>query len=413
MVLLDENGRLFLETGMSLHTQLEAIEKKGCGHPDTLTDDLAEYLSRVYCQRTESECGAVVHHTFDKTVLLGGESAVKYGGGRMTRPIRCLINGRASLNFAGRSLGVEGLLTEATREFFGARLPLLDPEWIEITLNLSTASSPGRVLQESPAEFAHRHNWFSPRSLEDLRETKELLANDTSFGTGYAPISLSERLVVGLSDLLSRYDHPDHPSFLGTDTKIMLFRSGERFDAIVALPMIAGETLSRIAYLDHLAETSRLIHRYARDHFGVELNLLTNHRDRVEEDEIYLTLTGSSIETGDEGVVGRGNRINGLITPFRPMNVEGANGKNPVYHVGKLYNIIANRIAAALHEEFGGAVWVNLASATGNPLLKPWRAHVKTERDASIEVVSRVIDEIFASIPQVTRSVICGDIRLS
>jgi S-adenosylmethionine synthetase len=38
---------------------------------------------------------------------------------------------------------------------------------------------------------------------------------------------------------------------------------------------------------------------------------------------------------------GRGNRINGLITPCRPMRLEAAAGKIPVTHVGKIYNVMA------------------------------------------------------------------------
>ena len=66
-----------------------------------------------------------------------------------------------------------------------------------------------------------------------------------------------------------------------------------------------------------------------------------NTRDDAARQELYLTAIGSSIESGDEGVVGRGNRANGLISMLRPMSVEGVSGKNPVYHVGKLYNLAA------------------------------------------------------------------------
>jgi len=59
---------------------------------------------------------------------------------------------------------------------------------------------------------------------------------------------------------------------------------------------------------------------------------------------LYLTATGTSAEQGDDGQVGRGNRVNGLITPYRPMTLEAAAGKNPVSHVGKTYNIAARQI---------------------------------------------------------------------
>jgi S-adenosylmethionine synthetase len=61
----------------------------------------------------------------------------------------------------------------------------------------------------------------------------------------------------------------------------------------------------------------------------VPVRFRINMRDIPAQDELYLTYTGSSIESGDEGVVGRGNRVTGLITPLRPMNIEGAIGKNP------------------------------------------------------------------------------------
>ena len=70
-----------------------------------------------------------------------------------------------------------------------------------------------------------------------------------------------------------------------------------------------------------------------------------NTRDNFDTNELYLTVIGSSIESGDEGLVGRGNRINGLISSGRPMSMEGACGKNPVYHVGKLYNLCTLNIA--------------------------------------------------------------------
>lgn len=396
---------------MSLHGALEAVEKKGLGHPDTLADDLAEALSRAYAVFTRERCGAILHHNFDKTVLLGGESEVRYGHGAVTRPIRCLVNGRVSTHFGGVPLGVEDLITTTARSFFARRLPGLGARHLEIELNLSTASSPGRVLTDERG--GARHTWFAPRTVDDLRETRALLANDTSFGTGYAPTSRAEALARDLSALLSDVTSPDHPPWLGSDTKVMLFRAGERFEAVACVPILARETPSRAAYLRHLEAVAERVRRFAREQHGIELALLLNHRDRIDEDEIYLTAVGTSLETGDEGVVGRGNRVNGVIAPFRPMNIEGANGKNPVYHVGKLYNVAAHRIASRLHEALGGAVWVNLASATGGPLTRPWRIHVRTEAEADLGALLPVIDDELDRLPALTDALVAGTIGLS
>jgi S-adenosylmethionine synthetase len=139
-----------------------------------------------------------------------------------------------------------------------------------------------------------------------------------------------------------------------------------------------------------------------------------NARDIVENDEIYLTYSGSSIESGDEGVVGRGNRVNGLITPLRPMNLEGANGKNPVYHVGKLYNLAARRIAQRLHSRFGGYAEVHLVSATGQSLAHPWQTLVRmSDTDVADDEVRSVVQDILSSFPDLTREIIYGDVLLA
>ena len=78
----------------------EVVERKGLGHPDTLADALAEYLSVNYSKYTLSKFGAILHHNFDKVGLLGGASFVRFGEGKITKPIRILLNGRASGRFA-------------------------------------------------------------------------------------------------------------------------------------------------------------------------------------------------------------------------------------------------------------------------------------------------------------------------
>ena len=61
------------------------------------------------------------------------------------------------------------------------------------------------------------------------------------------------------------------------------------------------------------------------DEVTVEINLLDDQQQG--EAGIYLTVLGTSAEHGDCGQVGRGNRINGLISLCRPMTLEAASGK--------------------------------------------------------------------------------------
>ncbi len=158
-------------------------------------------------------------------------------------------------------------------------------------------------------------------------------------GAEHAAESFVRELVDHFSAPGNEFEHR-YP-WCGTDVKLMAY-AAEELDVVLCVPQKSSHVASRVDYLANrevvLAECARLAARRLGD---IPTRFRLNVRDIPERDELYLTFTGSSIESGDEGVVGRGNRVNGLITPLRPMNVEGVNGKNPVYHVGKLYNVAA------------------------------------------------------------------------
>ncbi|MEJ8650768.1 methionine adenosyltransferase [Streptomyces sp. MS1.AVA.3] len=243
-----------------------------------------------------------------------------------------------------------------------------------------------------------------------------LLSNDTSLGTGWAPEGAFERFVRHLVDHFSGpSDFTDAHPWCGTDVKVMGYWDGQHADIVLCVPQKSCRVPSRAAYLDNrgavLAECRRLA--------GVVLpcataDFLLNARDVPEKDELYLTYTGSSLESGDEGVVGRGNRVNGLITPMRPMNLEGANGKNPVYHVGKLYNLAAMRLARRLHEETGDHAEVHLVSATGQRLDRPWRILVRLAScEAQSDKVHALVVETLDSFPALTDELVHDGVVLS
>jgi S-adenosylmethionine synthetase len=101
--------------------------------------------------------------------------------------------------------------------------------------------------------------------------------------------------------------------------------------------------------------------------------------------ERLLEVTGTSGEAGADGEVGRGNRVGGLITPCRPMNMEAAAGKNPVSHVGKIYNIAARRMAEGIVRAIDVVQEAQcfLVSRIGRPVHEP----------RSVEIRLRLADE--------------------
>jgi S-adenosylmethionine synthetase len=114
---------------------------------------------------------------------------------------------------------------------------------------------------------------------------------------------------------------------------------------------------------------------------------------------VYLSLLGTSAEDADSGQVGRGNRVNGLIAMNRPMGTEAAAGKNPVSHVGKIYNVLAHKIAKDIYESIEGAkeVYVLLLSRIGTPIDRPQvaTAQVLLERGRKVRDIVRPVEKIF------------------
>jgi S-adenosylmethionine synthetase len=120
---------------------------------------------------------------------------------------------------------------------------------------------------------------------------------------------------------------------------------------------------------------------------------------------------------GDDGSVGRGNRANGLITPNRPMSMEATSGKNPVNHIGKIYNLLSTDIAEAVVADVDGIrdLQVRLLSQIGRPIDEPHVADAKVVTDEGVELgdieadVEAIIDEKLANVTNVTRRVIDGE----
>jgi S-adenosylmethionine synthetase len=140
---------------------------------------------------------------------------------------------------------------------------------------------------------------------------------------------------------------------------------------------------------------------------GEEAKVHINTADDEGSGSVYITVTGTSAEAGDDGQVGRGNRVNGLITPYRPMTLEAAAGKNPISHVGKLYNIAANEIAREIYEKFSyygvKQVYIYLVSQIGKPINQPQLTHIKIWGDFEEKVEREILDLVRERIDQLPK----------
>jgi S-adenosylmethionine synthetase len=379
---------------------IEMVERKGIGHPDTICDALAEQLSvelsRFYLERF----GSILHHNVDKALLRGGVARARFGGGEVVEPMEVYLAGRAIAAAGGVTIPVEEIAVETARSWLGKHFHALDPiRHVRVHCLVRPGSLDLKDL------FGRRGQAGVP------------LANDTSFGVGFAPLSPLERFTVELErDLNSSSFIAEHPAH-GEDVKIMAVRRDEAVSLTVARAFVGPHVPSLEAYLGERRSLEERIVLAASTHWP-SANVRVNAADAPDGSAVYLTVTGTSAESGDDGEVGRGNRSNGLITPYRPMSLEALCGKNSVSHVGKLYNILSNMIAETIVANIPAAESAEcyLVSQIGAPIDEPAFAHVRIgiEGDTAdlTEPVEDVVRAHLADLPTLWRRVVAGTIRL-
>lgn len=314
---------------------VEVVERKGLGHPDTICDGIAEHLSVRLSRYYLEHFGVILHHNVDKVLLCAGRARPAFGGGEVLEPIELYLAGRATEEYRGARIPVHEIAVSACREWLRSRLPLIDADrQVRITSRLRPGSADLIGL------FA--------------RADRIPLANDSSCGVGFAPLTDLERTVLavehGLNGPEIKQVHPE----IGTDIKLMGVRHGERIQLTVACAFVDRYVASLADYAAMKDAVRQLVVRMGREVSDREVSADVNLADDLEHGGVYLTVTGTSAEAGDDGEVGRGNRACGLITPYRMMSLEAVAGKNPVSHVGKLYNLLAGRIAAEVVESVPG-----------------------------------------------------------
>lgn len=181
----------------------------------------------------------------------------------------------------------------------------------------------------------------------------------------------------------------------------MAIRRGDIVHLTVACAMIGRYLDHMDDYLAEKAAIEKMLLDLSLRHGFSACEVSVNAADDTSAGAIYLTVTGTSAEAGDDGQVGRGNRVNGLITPCRRMSLEAAAGKNPVTHAGKIYNVLANQLAQKLVSEIPEitAAECLIASRIGRPLANPAILQVKiaTQDNHPVENLKRQVEDTTAS----------------
>lgn len=380
---------------------VELVERKGLGHPDYIADSASEESSVHLSQYYLRQFGRILHHNLDKTLLVGGQAQPKFGGGVVQHPIYILVSGRATTEVTLSDGGVEQvpigpIIMRAVKEWIKRSFRFLDPEeHVIIDYKIGKGSADLRGIFELGTDIP--------------------MANDTSFGVGFYPYTTLEYLVLSTERTLNSPEMKAKIPELGEDIKVMGVRQGNKIKLTIAGAFIS----SLVDDVDHYISVKSEVIEKVRDlaaklapNYDVEVYMNTG--DKPEKGIVYLTVTGTSAEHGDDGATGRGNRANGLITPMRPMSLEATAGKNPVSHVGKIYNVVALVASKRIYEESGGEfpVSVHLLSQIGKPIDHPLIANVKiysrslSEQSSIKRLAEEILDEELRNIKKYTEMII-------
>ena len=380
---------------------VEIVERKGLGHPDTICDAVMEHVAQALSRAYLEKFGFLPHFNCDKGLLVAGQVERHFGGGRVLEPMRLVIGDRATSTWQNKHLDVAEIAIESAKAWFRENLPHVNPNH---HLQYQVELKPGS--EELAGLF--------------LGKKEVLEANDTSAAVGYAPLSETERLVLAAEHHLNSTEFKARFPETGQDVKIMGIRTGRRLALTVAIPLIDRYVSSEVEYFRQKEAVHQALLTYLQSQLEhieeVTVNLNTLDRPGIGTTGMYLSVLGTSAEDADSGEVGRGNQVNGLISLNRPRGSEAAAGKNPISHVGKIYNVFTHLLADRIYKQISGLheVEVWLCSRIGDPVNRPQIVSLQVHLHQGISLqdialpLQQVIKEELSKIPILCQELIQG-----
>lgn len=358
---------------------------EGLGHPDTICDSIMNEISVNLSREYLKTFGFILHHNIDKALLSAGEVENRFNGGIVKKPMLLVIGDRATFVVGNKEISVKEIAISTAKRWFKENLRFVDPErHVNYQVELKQVSA----------------------ALSDIFKKKSeiLEANDTSAAVGYAPMSMTEKMVLKTENFLNSKEFKKEFTETGEDVKIMGLRKNDSLNLTVAMAFIDKFVSSEEAYFKRKDEVIEVLNDFVSSNgnfknIDIALNTLDERGKGVAG--LYLTVGGTCADGADSGQVGRGNRVNGVIPLNRPTSSEAAAGKNPVSHVGKIYNVLTFKIADEIYKRVSGLreVYVWLLSQIGRPIDQPTIAATQLilEKGNSLENIQKEVREVIDS----------------
>ncbi len=392
-------NQIFIETVNNIPTfkkRFEIVERKGIGHPDTICDlvmnQISVDLSKLYLKET----GAIQHHNMDKALLVAGQSENNFGGGKIIKPIKMILGDRATFDVDGRELPIGDFAINSAKEWFEKNLRFVHNEHVEYQIEIGVTSKELRTIFENPSSFA---------------------SNDTSVLVGYAPFTETESIVLNTEQHINSKQFKGSFPESGEDVKVMGFRDTNHVDLTIATAFVDRFISSENQYFQKKEEMLQEIDEFLKKNYDMKITAKMNCLDSKNKglSGLYLTVLGISADGADSGQVGRGNMASRVISPSRPAGSEATAGKNPVSHIGKIYNALSFKIANEIHAKVSGLdeVCVWMYNVIGSPVNEPRAVIVQPTiagqlQNAEKNQINEIVEKNLQNIQEFCNELISG-----
>jgi S-adenosylmethionine synthetase len=367
--------------------KIEIVERKGMGHPDTLADKLAEECSRVYSKYCLENFGCILHHNIDKLYIGAGLFLLEEGKIVRHNPIKVVINGRVSNTMNGKNIDLDSLFIPVIKKYLSTVMPRINPdEDLNIIVNCT--------------QFSKREYWYNPRDISDIPDAQDLFAADTSLCVCHGTKTIAERLAFELEQSFWNYKEGCYPSpkynDIAQDIKVMVSRIDKDISVTICMPVYKDVYKTEEEYIAIVKKHEKRLNNLAKTIVGnLDFNVKVDINTIDDGYRNYSLVKGSCIECGEEGVVGRGNNAQGLISTFREHTVEAPCGKNERYHTGRVINFMGNKAVKRINDELGVKCTLYALTRNRGSITRPYLFYLSVD-DLSKETECRnIVNEEF------------------
>jgi S-adenosylmethionine synthetase len=354
---------------------VEIIECKGVGHPDSMASSMAELvcfgISRYFIKKYNN----IPRFNVDQIEINGGEVYVGFKEGKLIRKGSISVSGKTSFYAENDIDFVNKIAKDQIRDFLLSTFGKNILDFFNIKSAINKYSKINKLFFE---------NMAMPSS------------EDTVLAVGFFPYTNTEKLTLFLNSVLLNLSRK-FP--IGKDVKIMTLRKKNKIKITLSIAFKSG----KIENIDRYFSTKNNLESEIKSHLtkkfknnNIELSI--NAADDYNLKRVYMALTGTAAEH-DKGSLGRGNGISGMITPCRLTSPEVIYGKNPVYNVGKIYNFLAQylaiKISSLIPKNF---IEIKILSKIGNPINKPQLIDISSSKKLSnkeIKIIKTAINHEF------------------